>query len=592
MLGAFFLAYALLVYLGYALKESAHSLTIIWPAAGLLFITLVLTPLRQWGWIVPLQLAAEVIVGQLQLERADGGWSALFLLGNLCDGVVGALLVKRWIGDPTAPRLAQVAKVITATAAGSAAGALLGALGAVLTLQDESYLRQWQLWWAGNWLGSLAVAPVVLAWAVRWRFPHLAARSGSRDEIALLGALVLGTTWWIFGAPPGSPVSVLHLPFVPLALLVIAAFRLAPRWVFVMSTAAILLAASLASRGLGPFAAEANAFGRVLGLQIYLATVAAFTFMIAASLLEKNRMMTALTLSRERYENFVARSTEAVWRIELREPMPLGLDLPAQIAWLKEHAYIAECNRAYRHLFEGHAVTLDEWQTWRGDVPWATIYLEHLDTAARQEYSMDGLRFSLADGEHWLASFSGVVENGKLARVWGVARDITELVQLNEQVEQEQARLQSYAQALSTAEERARRATAVDLHDGIGQLLVSLSMSVDVAAAQAAPESRPLFDEMRNLILEILGRTRSLIADLSPPVSTTLDWARPSGGSAPTSAPGTGCTSTSSSRSMRSGSTSMSGSSYSRSSASCCATSRSTPASARHECACGLLRSA
>ena len=530
MLGAFFVAYALLVSLGYTLKESAHSLTIIWPAAGLLFIMLVLTPLRQWTWIVPAQLAAEVIVGYLRLERPDGGWTAFFLLGNLCDGVVGALLVKRWIRDPTLPRLAQVAQVIGATAAGAAAGALIGALGAVLLLQDESYLHQWQLWWAGNWLGTLAVAPVVLAWAVRWRFPHLAAASGSPAEVVLLGGLVLGATLWIFGAPPGSPVSLLHLPFVPLALLVLAAFRLAPRWVFAISTAAILLAASSASRGLGPFADETNAFGRVLGLQVYLATVAAFTFMIAVSLFEKSRMMTALTLSRERYENFVARSAEAVWRVELREAMPLGLAVREQIAWLKEHAYIAECNRAYRHLYEGHAVATDEWQTWRADVPWTTIYVEHLETAARQEYSMDGLRFSLADGEHWLASFSGIVEMGKLARVWGVARDVTELVQLNERVEQEQARLQSYAQALTGAEEQARRATAVDLHDGIGQLLVGLSMKVEAAALQAAPGSRSLFDEMRKQILEILGRTRSLIADLSPPglyelgLGPALEW--------------------------------------------------------------------
>src|SRR6185436_20353606 len=62
-LGGFFAAYALLVHVGYVLKENAGSLTIIWPAAGLLFITLVATPIRQWSWIVALQLAAELAVG-------------------------------------------------------------------------------------------------------------------------------------------------------------------------------------------------------------------------------------------------------------------------------------------------------------------------------------------------------------------------------------------------------------------------------------------------------------------------------------------------------------------------------------------------
>jgi len=527
---AFFIAYTALVYLGYTLKESAVSLTIIWPAAGVLFVTLVLTPFRQWPWIVGLQLIAELAVGYFHVHRISVAGASLFLLGNSVDGLVGAFVVKRWISDPTMPRLVQVAKFIAASAAGAATGALVGAAGAVMVLGDASYLNQIQLWWAGNWLGTLVIAPVVLTWVVRWRFPHLAAATGSPLEGVLLGGIVLGSTIWIFGAPPDSPASLLNLPFIPLACLVVAAFRLAPRWVFTFSTVSILLAAGLASRGLGPFAGEDSLVARVLGLQVFLATVAAFPFMISVALFEKNRMMVALTLSRERYQNFVARSAEAVWRIELREGMPLGLPLRQQLDWLRDHAYIAECNRAYRHFYDGHAIAGDEWDRWSADVPWTHIYIEHIEAAARQEYSMDGLRFSLADGKHWLASFSGVIENDELIRIWGVARDITELVNLNERLSQEQDRLHSYAQELTGAEEQARRATAIDLHDGIGQMLVGLAMSLDAAALQAAPSLRPLVTEMRGRVSEILAVTRRLIADLSPPglydlgLGPALEW--------------------------------------------------------------------
>jgi signal transduction histidine kinase len=532
VLAGFFVAYAFLVYLGYVLKESALSLTILWPAAGLLFVTLVLMPLRQWPWIVLLQLAAELVVGYVHAHRLEIGWTSLFLLGNSCDGVVGALIVKHWINDPTMPRLVQVAKVIAASAIGAAGGALVGAAGAVTVLGDASYLNQMQIWWAGNWLGTLVTAPVTLTWVVRWRFPHLAAATGEAYERVLLGTLILGSTAWIFGAPPASPASLLNLPFVPLACLVIAAFRLAPRWVFSFSTASILLASAFASRELGPFAGEDSPFARVLGLQVYLATVAAFPFMISVALFEKRRMMAALTLSRERYRNFVARSAEAVWRIELREGMPLGLPIPEQLEWLRNHAYIAECNRAYKHFYDGQAIVADEWGRWSADVPWAHIYVDHIEAAARQEYSMDGLRFTLADGEHWLASFSGVIENEKLIRIWGVARDITELVQLNERLSEEQQRLHSYAQELTGAEEQARRATAIDLHDGIGQMLVGLAMSLDAAALQATPALRPLVTEMRSRVSEILAVTRRLIADLSPPglydlgLGPALEWLR------------------------------------------------------------------
>ena len=316
---------------------------------------------------------------------------------------------------------------------------------------------------------------------------------------------------------------------MPLAFLVVAAFRFAPRWVLTFSSGAILLAAAFASNGLGPFAGDADPLARVLGLQIYLATVAIFTFMISIALLEKDRMMDALSLSRERYRNFVARSAEAVWRVELREGMPLELPVQEQIVWLKAHAYIAECNRAYRHFYTGQFIEAEELERWLADVPWASIYLEHIETAAHQEYSMDGLHFTLADGEHWLATFSGVIEEGKLRRVWGVARDVTELVVLNERLRTEQERLQSYAQQLTGAEERARRATAIDLHDGIGQMLIRLSMNLDATARRAPALAGPLAD-MRAQVDDILTSTRRLIADLSPPglydlgLAPALQW--------------------------------------------------------------------
>ena len=65
-------------------------------------------------------------------------------------------------------------RILAAVALGSAASAVLGAFGSVQPLGSTHYLREWQLWWAGNWLGSLCVAPVIMAWAVRFRKPEFA----------------------------------------------------------------------------------------------------------------------------------------------------------------------------------------------------------------------------------------------------------------------------------------------------------------------------------------------------------------------------------------------------------------------------------
>src|SRR5262249_8073248 len=144
----------------------------------------------------------------------------------------------------------------------------------------------------------------------------------------------------------------LQLPSILLAVLVVAAFRLPPRWSTTLAAVVVLLAAYLSSRELGPFAAEAHLFARIASLQIFLATLLVFTFMLAIVLLEKQRTLDQLTTSEDRYRQFVTHSSEAVWRVELDQPMPMGLAREEQLAWLKQHARIAECNLSYRRLSE------------------------------------------------------------------------------------------------------------------------------------------------------------------------------------------------------------------------------------------------
>jgi signal transduction histidine kinase len=57
----------------------------------------------------------------------------------------------------------------------------------------------------------------------------------------------------------------------------------------------------------------------------------------------------------------------------------------------------------------------------------------------------------------------------------------------------------------------------VDLHDGIGQQLVGLAMTVEAAASRAAPEVRLLLGEATHTIREVQSITQRVISDLSPP---------------------------------------------------------------------------
>ncbi len=223
----------------------------------------------------------------------------------------------------------------------------------------------------------------------------------------------------------------------------------------------------------GPFVVT-DSFVRVLQVQSFLATLAVIPLLFTMFVIEMRVGMNRIVESEGRYRNFVEHSSEAVWRIELDEPLAVSLPMAEQHKWLEKHAHVAECSLSYSRL--SPTETTSALRPWRREIPWNAIYDQHLEQAARRNYSMDGLRFDVpVQGKRrtFITSFTGVVADGYLHRIWGVARDVTDLVELNTRLAREQDRLRGYARQIVTAEERARRATAVDLHDGIGQELIA-----------------------------------------------------------------------------------------------------------------------
>jgi signal transduction histidine kinase len=477
-------------------------------------------PRRRWIWIVAAQVAVELGVSAFHSDHFTIVEYAPYALANSIDGMVGAFVASRLIAEPVTPGIRIVLRFVAAVAIGAAASAVLGAFAATHTLGGAHYLREWQLWWAGNWLGSLCVAPVLMGWIIRFRARELSAPPAPAVELMLIGGGLIAMTIWVFSAPPSGITNILDMPFSILALVVVAAFRFPPRWAASLAAAVALLASYYASHNLGPFAGDPSAFVRVGAAQLNIAAIVVISFMLTVVLHEMRNAFAQLRTSDERYRNFIEQSSEAVWRIELNQPMDPELPVADQIAWLQDHAYVAESNLGYLRLNRQLGLTETAARQWRADVPWSAAFIEHLGAASHRGYSMDGLQFSVsADSRQitYITGFRGVIEAGKLVRVWGVARDVTELVELTDRLRQQQDRLRQYARELVGAEERARRATAVDLHDGIGQQLVGLAMTLDAVAARSPPEVRLLLGEATHTVREVQSIAQRVIADLSPP---------------------------------------------------------------------------
>lgn len=89
---------------------------------------------------------------------------------------------------------------------------------------------------------------------------------------------------------------------------------------------------------------------------------------------------------------------------------------------------------------------------------------------------------------------------------------------LLEELAHDHAQLRQYALALDSAEEAARRATAADLHDGIGQVLAGQTMTLSAMRAHATqPKLAALIEEAVEASREAQEGLRLMIQDLSPP---------------------------------------------------------------------------
>ena len=120
---AFGALYSLLMILGLVLRENSQQLTIIWPAAGLLFMALWFSPKRNWIWILAVQIAVELTVDAIRSDHFTWHRYGPYILANSLDAVVGASIAKRLMAEPYLPKVRHVLQFIAAVALGSAASA-------------------------------------------------------------------------------------------------------------------------------------------------------------------------------------------------------------------------------------------------------------------------------------------------------------------------------------------------------------------------------------------------------------------------------------------------------------------------------------
>nr|NQU90171.1 PAS domain S-box protein [Bacteroidota bacterium] len=131
--------------------------------------------------------------------------------------------------------------------------------------------------------------------------------------------------------------------------------------------------------------------------------------------------------SQNRYKNFITNSSEGIYRIEMKEPVPIGLPEEELVKTLNENSIVAEINIA---LAEMYGLKIED-MIGKPVVDFAPNYGERASLVIQNEdhHVRDKLATDIdktGNSVYLSETYHGEIEDGKLIRIWGVQRNITE----------------------------------------------------------------------------------------------------------------------------------------------------------------------
>ncbi len=266
-----FAAYVLIGYTELHIHPVETFATLLWLPAGIALAAVILRGYRLWPVIMLAAFTVNISIGAGVIVSFG------IALGETLQVLAGAYFLKQYVGfDLALARLRDNLGLIVVACAGAFISATAGAAsvwfgGTVSSF--ESIRTLWSVWWIGNALGVLIVAPLILKW-----FSGLPFRRTPLQyiEMSFISAAVFFTSVFIFWMPQTH---FIYYLFIPLTW---AAMRVGPRGIALALFIAAGVALSSVFAGKGPYVEQA------LYLQIFIGTMSAL-FLILTAIIEERK---------------------------------------------------------------------------------------------------------------------------------------------------------------------------------------------------------------------------------------------------------------------------------------------------------------
>jgi PAS domain S-box-containing protein len=295
--------------LGLHYASIGHNVSLVWPPTGIAFAALTLLGYRYWPGVALGAFLANAVTPVSFLAAAG------IALGNTLEALVAAYLLRRAIGPrPQLDDLRHVRiLVLVAVPLGAVCSAVIGPLTLWVTgaLPTTALPPAAAVWWTGDVLGALVVAPVFFTWAT----PPPAGHDTRRLlEVLLLCLGTMAVAELGLGQLVATGVirqvdyHYLMFPFV-----IWAALRFGARGAALMTLTVATVAVGHTVHGGGPFVSP-SAMRTLFQVTGYLAVVAITGLVLAAAVRwERLEATKALAQSEERLRRALDAARMGTW---------------------------------------------------------------------------------------------------------------------------------------------------------------------------------------------------------------------------------------------------------------------------------------
>ena len=295
--------------LGLRYASIGRSISLVWPPTGIAFAALVLLGFRYWPGVALGAFLANAAT-PVPLLTAAG-----IAAGNTLEALVAAFLLTRIAGSR--PNLEHGPSVRALMLQAAPLGALISAAVGVTSLQVTGQLSAAMVptalpvWWAGDLLGALVIAPLVLSWSTQHKSSRAA--RGMFEILALCLSTAAAAELGLGRFLQLPVLSRVEYPFLLFPFVIWAALRFGARGVTLLTFMLSVVAVWHTVHGNGPFL-SATPLETLFAITTYLSIVAVTGLSLAAAVtFERDRASKALMESQEQLRRSLDAARMGIW---------------------------------------------------------------------------------------------------------------------------------------------------------------------------------------------------------------------------------------------------------------------------------------